>query len=852
MLKNNLKWAKKNIPQDLKIWKELISEVDWKDVGKKLKKDFEATKERITDEVKAVAAMSVSERVDLLVNGEKHLGRLYQTGKIAFTRREWKGVEGTARDFVGWLKIWGTMSAMVMKDPISIAEGLFEYRWFSSYLALPAFADRNNLGLRGPHVTMANELFLPMFRYGADAIATLLRADERLGNDPKIREKLLLFDEMTMSQMMAGFPNLEGMPYQLMPVFMVSEIDQLICIPYIDAVESFGLPSDTCPVPTSECGAAIMDALPHCGLGFISTSTPCDGSDMATSYQDRRFKMPTYPLTLPVRYDDEDTVDCGAEDMKRCIKWVEDLTGEKWDWDHYFEVIRRFNEQTNYEMHKWEINKTPYPQVIGSAYELFRKWSYEMDGGLYPGTHKTFKKIDKMMDRAYEKRMQPYRAPIRHRAIVWSCPAHYYANFSNWLQNCWGIGVLVEMEDLNFTKMLNTEDKEEAIRDLTRLYERMVMRKHTNGGHVHVLEELWKQVEEFKVDIVIMYQHVCCKTMSGLQGLFDEQAREKGVHLIWVEHDLMDPRTVSRRDMRSKVNNYMVNVFQEEPLDPSLVEFEDDAVSYTHLRAHETVTFGGCDVGSTYTKAVIVDENGKIMAHTTIRSKINSEVSAQIAMEEVISQIPELDNAQNLAYLIGTGYGRNKVPFADENISEISCHAMGVHVTDPTVKAIIDIGGQDVKGISIDTDGTVKNFAMNDKCAAGTGRFFEAMARSFEMSLTDFSNLSLTAKNVIPITAQCTVFAESEVITLVGEGKPMDEIAAGIQMAVAKRCFVMAKKAGATTAITLTGGCAKNAGLKNAIEHVLKLKVIDLPIDPQLMGALGAAEYARQKGQAKS
>ena len=576
MLKNNLKWAKKNIPQDLKIWKELISEVDWKDVGKKLKKDFEATKERITDEVKAVAAMSVSERVDLLVNGEKHLGRLYQTGKIAFTRREWKGVEGTARDFVGWLKIWGTMTAMVMKDPISIAEGLFEYRWFSSYLALPAFADRNNLGLRGPHVTMANELFLPMFRYGADAIATLLRADERLGNDPKIREKLLLFDEMTMSQMMAGFPNLEGMPYQLMPVFMVSEIDQLICIPYIDAVESFGLPSDTCPVPTSECGAAIMDALPHCGLGFISTSTPCDGSDMATSYQDRRFKMPTYPLTLPVRYDDEDTVDCGAEDMKRCIKWVEDLTGEKWDWDHYFEVIRRFNEQTNYEMHKWEINKTPYPQVIGSAYELFRKWSYEMDGGLYPGTHKTFKKIDKMMDRAYEKRMQPYRAPIRHRAIVWSCPAHYYANFSNWLQNCWGIGVLVEMESLNFTKMLNTDDKEEAIRDLARLYERMVMRKHTNGGHVHVLEELWKQVEEFNVEIVIMYQHVCCKTMSGLQGLFDEQARERGIHLIWVEHDLMDPRTVSRRDMRSKINNYMVNVFQEEPLDPSLVEFEDD------------------------------------------------------------------------------------------------------------------------------------------------------------------------------------------------------------------------------------------------------------------------------------
>ena len=260
--------------------------------------------------------------------------------------------------------------------------------------------------------------------------------------------------------------------------------------------------------------------------------------------------------------------------------------------------------------------------------------------------------------------------------------------------------------------------------------------------------------------------------------------------------------------------------------------------------------FGGCDVGSTYTKAVILDENGKMVADTTIRSKINSEASAVAAMAEVCEKAG-LKSSKDLEYLIGTGYGRNKVPFADENISEISCHAMGVHVTDPSVKAIIDIGGQDVKGISVDTDGTVKNFAMNDKCAAGTGRFFEAMARSFEMSLPEFSKLALTAKNVIPITAQCTVFAESEVITLVGEGKPMDEIAAGVEMAVAKRCFVMAKKAGATDSITLTGGCAKNDGLKEAIEHVLKLKVVNLKTDPQLMGALGAAEYARQKGLAK-
>ena len=238
--------------------------------------------------------------------------------------------------------------------------------------------------------------------------------------------------------------------------------------------------------------------------------------------------------------------------------------------------------------------------------------------------------------------------------------------------------------------------------------------------------------------------------------------------------------------------------------------------------------FGGCDVGSTYTKTVILDENGAIAAANTIKSKINSAQSAKAGLDQAIADAG-LKEISDLTYLIGTGYGRNKVPQADENISEISCHAMGVHVTDPSVRAIIDIGGQDVKGIAVDTDGTVKTFAMNDKCAAGTGRFFESMANAFEMSLEEFSKLSLTAENVIPITAQCTVFAESEVITLVGEGKPQ-------------------KKAGAKDAITLTGGCAKNQGLKAAIEKVLRMKVIELKIDPQLMGALGAAEYARQKG----
>ena len=256
----------------------------------------------------------------------------------------------------------------------------------------------------------------------------------------------------------------------------------------------------------------------------------------------------------------------------------------------------------------------------------------------------------------------------------------------------------------------------------------------------------------------------------------------------------------------------------------------------------------GVDVGSASSKVVILKDGKDVVAAEVVQVGTGSS-GPQRALEQAY-KVSGLTR-EDISYLVVTGYGRFAFEGADKQISEISCHAKGIYHLIPTARTIIDIGGQDAKAIRLDSKGGIRQFFMNDKCAAGTGRFFESMARAFEMSLDDFSKLSLSAKNVIPITAQCAVFAESEVISLVGEGKPMDEIAAGIELSVAKRCFVMAKKAGVVDSVTLTGGCAKNEGLKQAIEKVLKVKVVELPVDPQLMGALGAAEYARQKGRVK-
>ncbi len=149
----------------------------------------------------------------------------------------------------------------------------------------------------------------------------------------------------------------------------------------------------------------------------------------------------------------------GAEDIRACIKFIEEQTGAKWSWDAYFSAMKRFNEETRYELEKWEVNKTAYPQIIGPSYELFRKWNYEMDGGIDPRVMKTCRKVNKLLMQSYERRDEAWVGKMRYRGIVWSCPAHYYANFSNWLANCWGINILVEMESLNFTKPLETRTR---------------------------------------------------------------------------------------------------------------------------------------------------------------------------------------------------------------------------------------------------------------------------------------------------------------------------------------------------------------------------------------------------------
>ncbi len=248
--------------------------------------------------------------------------------------------------------------------------------------------------------------------------------------------------------------------------------------------------------------------------------------------------------------------------------------------------------------------------------------------------------------------------------------------------------------------------------------------------------------------------------------------------------------------------------------------------------------FAGIDIGSTMTKVAIVDSNGIVLASLIGPTGAEHRHLALKVMDEAMKKAGL--TFEQLDFIVSTGYGRINVPFNDKQITEITCHARSIRELFPTVRIIIDIGGQDSKGIKLDTEGKVMNFIMNDKCAAGAGRFLEVIAETLGIKLTEMGELSLKAKEYVKISNTCTVFAEHEVTTRLAEGATIPEIVAGLHEAFAGRVVNMVRNLGIEKDVVVTGGGAKNIGLVKAIEEKVGFPVL-VPPEPLLTGALGAA-----------
>jgi predicted CoA-substrate-specific enzyme activase len=248
----------------------------------------------------------------------------------------------------------------------------------------------------------------------------------------------------------------------------------------------------------------------------------------------------------------------------------------------------------------------------------------------------------------------------------------------------------------------------------------------------------------------------------------------------------------------------------------------------------------GIDIGSITTKAALIAE-GKIRGTKVIFTGYNAEQAGTNVYEELLKELGI--EKSDVGRVVSTGYGRNSVKFMDKAMTEIICHGVGAHYLNPRARSVIDIGGQDSKAIILDEKGKVKNFAMNDKCAAGTGRFLEVMARALEVDLDGFGALSLRAGDPSRISSLCTVFAESEVISLISKGEKRENIIAGIHESIAARIAAMANRLRIAPLVVMTGGVAKNIGVVKALERKIGMAV-EVSEYAQVNGAIGAAILA--------
>jgi len=249
----------------------------------------------------------------------------------------------------------------------------------------------------------------------------------------------------------------------------------------------------------------------------------------------------------------------------------------------------------------------------------------------------------------------------------------------------------------------------------------------------------------------------------------------------------------------------------------------------------------GCDIGSLTAKVIILNENA-IEAKAVIRCVSSPEKSAESVISQALSQTGLA--LSDIDYIVGTGYGKNRIPFANHTESEITCHAQGVFSLVPEARTLIDIGGQDAKVIKISDEGQVSQYVYNDKCASGTGRFLEVMADALEIGIDQMSELHDQAKEQLHISNQCVIFAESEVISLINEGKETSDIIWGLHTALANRASSLARSVGIVPDVVFTGGVAKNFGVAKALKRSIGLPLTPFPLDPQISGAYGAAILA--------
>ncbi len=510
---------------------------------------------------------------------ERRLGDLYVGNTGLYKHREWRGVPDTLYYFnMIWLYNYAMMVADILKsdEPQSFFSGTLRYRWMGqTYLSVMHWFDRGLEGMRGPALRASAWHYRGMVSETIRIFQRMFAADTKLhhGKQNEYYKKTFLHDETVSGSVFYGWRDeFDDVPLQMIPYFVSCHVNNKTVLNYIDAIQSIGLPSDPCPMCQAEAGLFINDDYPDCSPFMVTTNEACDASVATSILHDWFLDKPLFAMPQPMRFDDPLVQQHCREEIEACFQFVEKQTGVPFDFETYKKYAESFNKLTEFEHEKWDVAaNTDYYPVNGVAQALYRIY-YSQDGDRKIW-HDVDAHVKRIMDHAVANKINSF-PKTRHRAIAWSCAPLYYSNWCTWAYNCWGINCIINMDSLMFDKILRTDTWDHAMDDLTEYNEMAPMRNMAVGGYEHIFR-LWEYMERFHCDMVVMYDQLHCKGMQGIHGMFEDEFRKRNIHAIWVPHALPDKRTVPRSEIRKCISDYMTTVMHEEPLDPTLLDFDD-------------------------------------------------------------------------------------------------------------------------------------------------------------------------------------------------------------------------------------------------------------------------------------
>ncbi len=431
---------------------------------------------------------SKMQRFDPLWQAQNGVGglrsRYYDKTGVA-KYREWRGLHDTMVDYRAWLKNVMSMAAMVASAPIPCLKGFWEYRWMGSYLGTFMFIDRLFEGYRGPELVIAHMNMHAIVQSLTKKIALVLSHDLRIGG--KDSDKIIPVDEVMPPLFMTGFKDLIPIPLQTLPEFIICDVDQHMEPYYIDVAESFGLAADVCSplggdrrchrrrFPALRQGHALHEHALQRQRGHLHVPAPSLWSA-------------GFPVTMAMIHNEPAAHPYSTQVLRDCIEFVEKEYGVEYDWNALFKRAKHMNEQNRSSSRSGNF-KTPYCPLTGISETLYRLYAWASANGQEDQFTKNDRKVIKILRKCYKNKYVPYGGTTRHRAFLWGPSAVYYTDFPTWIQNCWGINIVLNMDSTMGHNMISTTDPEQALKDLALFSEKGVMRHMAVGGWDNVLFE---------------------------------------------------------------------------------------------------------------------------------------------------------------------------------------------------------------------------------------------------------------------------------------------------------------------------------------------------------------------------